>query len=266
MSRDILSGLPDASYDFVDEDQMGNPAPYGPIVLDSGGTISVGTPATFDNESTERYSSLYYEASIGADCPLVSVSFQKDSGDDAFYHIVTQDGMTFDSHFEGSGDVSVQRIFNNGITKAVAIIGGQENSAQVDIEIACVDPVLEIKMPNDTAMANVGPFDSPGKFLAQVVVTNGAPTGPVVAGLTNNDFAANVNGVSATVTGGGFIQEQYWLVIQAPVQAANGTYDLEIELEESGTANVIASDTSVASVIYTPDTVSYTHLTLPTKA
>lgn len=248
-----LSSLPDDSYDFIDEDQVGNPAPYGPIVLDNGGTITAGSSATFNNESPDRYSALYYEASIGADCPLVSVSFHKDSGDDAFYHIVTQNGMAFESHFEGSGDDWVQSFFNNGITKAVAIIGGQENSAQVDIEIACVDPVLEIKMPNDTAMANVGPFDSPGKFLAQVVVTDGTPTGPVVAGLTNSDFAANVNGVAATVTGGGFIQEQYWLVIQAPAQVANGTYDLEVELEESGTATVIASDTSAASVTYTPD-------------
>ncbi len=81
-------------------------------------------------------------------------------------------------------------------------------------------------------------------------MTDGTPNGPVVAGLSINDFKAKVNGQNALITGGGFIQEQYWLVIQAPNQSLDGIYDLEINLEQSGTATVIATDTNTASVEY----------------
>ena len=39
-----LTGVPDASYNYADEDQAGNPAPYGPLVPTSGGTISTRQP------------------------------------------------------------------------------------------------------------------------------------------------------------------------------------------------------------------------------
>ena len=109
---------------------------------------------------------------------------------------------------------------------------------------------MDIKLPNSGAKAYV---QGNTKFLAQVLVTDGSPTGPVVAGLSNSDFSAEVNGVNAAVTGGGFVQEQYWLVIRAPSGLANGTYDLEVFLEEPGGSTVIASATEPSSVEYTSD-------------
>ena len=91
--------------------------------------------------------------------------------------------------------------------------GSLDGGSQVDITLECADPDIDIKMPNSGAVAHV---QDSTKFLAQVLVTNGSPTGPVVAGLTNNDFSARVGGVNAAVTGGGFIQEQYWLLVRAP--------------------------------------------------
>lgn len=248
-----LSNQPNASFNYIDEDQVGNPAPYGPINPTNGGTISVGTPATFSNQLISRYGARYYSATPGATCPVISATFHTDNGP-AFYHVITEKAGVLASQVENSNSTDwSQSFFNDGITRIVAIAGATNNSAQVNVTLACVNPVIDIKLPSSGAVAKVGPFDGPGKFLAQVLVTNGDPKGPVVAGLTLNDFKARVNGQNALITAGGFIQEQYWLLIQAPNQGANGAYDLEIRLEASGTATVIATDTNATSVQYTPD-------------
>ncbi len=247
-----LTSQPDGSFNYIDEDELGSPVPYGPIAPINGGTISVGSPATFANQALSRYGASYYSATPGANCPMISVSFNTDSGP-AFYHVVTQKGTVLASHFESSASPWTQSFFNDGITRVVAIAGATNNSAQADITISCLNPVIDIRMPNSGAVAKVGPFDGPGKFLAQVLVTNGDPKGPAVAGLTVSDFKVRVNGVNALITAGGFVQEQYWLVIQAPNQGSNGLYNLEVSLEASGTATTIATDTNTASVEYTPD-------------
>ncbi|MCX6045412.1 MAG: VWA domain-containing protein [Chloroflexi bacterium] len=199
-----LSNQPSAAYNYVDEDEAGNP----------------------------------------------SATFHTDAGP-AFYHVITQKGNALDSFSSNSATDWTQAFFNDGLTKIVAIAGSTTSAAQSDLTLSCVTPVVDIKLPNNGAVMRVGAHDGPGKFLAQVLVTNGSPNGPVVAGLSVNDFKAKVNGQNALVTDGGFIQEQYWLVIQAPNQTADGTYDLEITLEKSGTATAIASDTNPTSVAYT---------------
>lgn len=248
-----LTGLPDGSYSYIDEKEAGNPAVYGPIVPQNGGTINTGTPATFNNQSVTRYGARYYSATPAASCPVITASFHRDDSGPAFYHVVTQKGSAFARHVEGSGADWSQSFINDGITRVTAVAGSTNNSSQVDVTLSCANPVIDIKQPNSGAVAFAGPFSTPGKFLAQVLVTNGSPTSPVVAGLTVNDFKARVNGVEGLVTAGGFIQEQYWLVIDAPVQSADGVYDLEVTLEAPGTTTPVATDTNTASVRYTND-------------
>ena len=242
-----LSGLPDDSYDFDDEEEAGNPGVYGPLAPTDGGTIQVGTSASWTNQSISTFALRYYMADVGADCPVVSASFHRDDDGPAFYHVITQNGTAFNTHVEGSGEDWAQSFIDDGITSIVAVVGSLGNSSQVDITLSCADPVLDIQMPNDVAVARVQPST---KFLAQVLVSNGTG-GPVVAGLTNSHFTAQVGGVDATVTGGGFIQEQYWLLIRAPASLVDGTYDLEVTLQDPDTGTPLASDTSAASVVYT---------------
>lgn len=249
-----LTNQPSAAYNYIDEDEVGNPAPYGPIVPTNGGAISNGVAATFNNQALSRYGARYYRvAPSAADCPVVSARFHTDFGP-AFYHVITQKGaaapFALDSYGQSTATDWTRAFFNDGVTAMVAIAGSTNAAAQTDITLECVNPVLDIKLPNSGAVANVGPFNAPGKFLAQVLVTNGDPKGPVVAGLTVNDFKVRVNGQNALITAGGFIQQQYWLVVQAPNQGADGVYDLEISLEKSGTTTVLATDTNNASVSY----------------
>jgi Mg-chelatase subunit ChlD len=249
-----LTNVTDPAFNFVDEDQVGNGAPYGPISPTSGGTISIGTPANFANQALARYGARYFRAiPSAANCPLISANFHTDFGP-AFYHVVTQKGnvapFALASYAQSTATDFTRSFFNDGLTAVVGIAGATNAAAQADILLECVNPVIDIKLPNNGAVANVGPFNAPGKFLAQVQVTNGSPAGPVVAGLTVNDFKVRVNGQNALISTGGFIQQQYWLVVQAPTQAADGVYDLEVSLEQSGTTTVLATDTNAASVSY----------------
>jgi hypothetical protein len=242
-----LSGLPDGSYNYIDEEQAGNAAEYGPIDPEDLGMVQSGTSRSWSDEQISRYGANYFSAQVsGANCPVVSAGFHNDLGTDLFYHVVTQDDTAFGAHREGSGTSWAQSFLNNGIDRITAIVGGQSSDGQADVTLSCADPVLEIKLPTSGAAAHVGPHDAHGKFVVQVLVTNGSPTSPVVAGLSYTDFSASVNGVAATISGGGFVQEQYWLVVEAPDQAADGAYDLQVELAS-------ASDTNAGSVVYSED-------------
>lgn len=245
-----LTGVPDGSYDYIDEDLAGNPAPYGPLLPVNGGTIDPVTSASWAAQVVSRYGARYYSATPDADCLLITADFHRSAGSTEFYHVVTQSGSTFKTHVEGSGTDWSQSFLNDGLTKVVAVVGGQGNSATVDVEFSCTTPVIEIELPNTLAPAYVGSSAGPDDIVVQVSVTNGAATGPVVSGLVNSDFKAEVGGIPALVTGGGFVQEEYFLLINTPAQAANGPYDLEIFLEEPGTTTVIASDTEADAVVY----------------
>lgn len=251
-----LAGQPDGSYNYIDEDEANNPAPYGPVLPADGGTIAAGSPAMWGDQFISRYGASYYVAQPGDNCPVVNATLHTDSGP-AFYHVVAESGGTLVSHEEGAAIDMSRSFFNNGLSRILVVAGSTDNDAQVDVTLQCLNPQLEIRMPNNVAVAHVGPYDDPGKLLAQVLVTDGKPDGPIIAGFTPDDFIARVNGIDATITTGAFIQEQYWLQIQAPVQGADGLYSLEIVLKESGTTNPIASDINANSVLYSPDNLDH---------
>ncbi|MFZ6029302.1 MAG: vWA domain-containing protein [Chloroflexota bacterium] len=245
-----LTGLPDDSYNYADEDQAGNPAPYGPIVPLNGGTIDSVTSANWNAQSINRYSARYYVAAPAASCQVITANFQRTAGSTTFYHVITENGSAFGTHVEGSGDSWTQSFLNDGVTQVVAIVGGQGSSSTVNVTLSCATPVIDIELPNQLAPEYVGASGSPDNMVVQVSVTNGSPTGPIVGGLTNSDFDVEVGGLPALVVGGGFIQEEYFLLVDTPTQVANGPYDLEVSLEEPGTSTVIASDTENDAVIY----------------
>ena len=156
-----LTGLPDDSYNYSDEDQAGNPAPYGPLLPANGGTIDSGSSASWAGQMVTRYGARYYSATPDAsDCPVITASFNRTAGSTEFYHVVTQNGSAFNTHVEGSGASWTQSFLNDGVTKVVAIIGGQDSSATVNVELSCSTPVINIELPNQLAPAYVGGFGS----------------------------------------------------------------------------------------------------------
>ncbi|MCK4900616.1 MAG: hypothetical protein KAS38_17680, partial [Anaerolineales bacterium] len=73
-----LNGV-SSTHNYLDEDETGNPAPYGPVAPTSGGTIQVGVSAPWTNQSVERYGLRYYSADVASNCPVISASFHRDT-------------------------------------------------------------------------------------------------------------------------------------------------------------------------------------------
>jgi Mg-chelatase subunit ChlD len=250
-----LNGVPDDSYRYIDEDQPGNAGTYGPIMpAIAGGPITIGANDDFRNLQVNRYAARYMQADVGDNCPVITATFDNNGSGSTFYHVVTQKGNDFAAHRESTSNVWSQSFINDGITRIVAIAGSLDNTVNnVDVTLGCANPVMDIFIPNQVNVADIRTGASVDKFLAQVIVTDGSADAPVVAGLTNSDFKATVNGIAASITGGGFVQQQYWLVIQAPRIDTDGTYDLEVSLEKPGTATEIASDIAGNSVRYSSE-------------
>jgi hypothetical protein len=143
---------------------------------------------------------------------------------------------------------------NDGLTRVTAIAGSLYMTSTVDISLSCATPSLDVKLPNSVALAHVQPGT---KLLAQVLVTDGSPTGPVVAGLHYSLFKAKVAGVDAPVVSGGYIQEQYWLIIKAPNGLPDGTYALEVMLQSPAGGAPLASDTNLDSIVYSSGKVDH---------
>jgi len=244
-----LTGLPDSSYYYIDETNPDNPDTYGPLVPHNGGTINSGTAATWNNQTIARYGADYFVAAPEpADCPVITAKFHADSGS-PFYHIVTSNSGAFKTHLQGSGVDWARSFLNDGVTTIAAIAGSLGSSSQVDIALSCADPILNIQQPNKMAPEYVGGHADGDKFLVQVLVST-ATGGPVVDGLTANDFAVRVGAHNATIVGGGQVEHQYFLQVVAPDPGSNGPYDLHVDLEESGTSTVIATDTEIEAIVY----------------
>ena len=245
-----LTGLPDSSYYYIDETNAGNPDTYGPLSPHNGGTINnSSTTATWNNRSIARYGADYFVAAPDpVDCPVITAKFHADSGS-PFYHIVTSDSGAFKTHVQGSGTDWVRSFLNDGVTTVAAIAGSLGSSSQVDVELSCPDPVIEIQQPNQLAPEYVGGHADGDKFLVQVLVTS-STGGPVVDGLTAFDFAVQVGAHNATIVGGGQVEHQYFLQVVAPDPGSNGPYDLHVDLQESGTSTVIASDSETEAIVY----------------
>jgi hypothetical protein len=244
-----LSALPDPEYYYQDEIQVGNPDTYGPLAPNDGGMIDTVTSATWNNEAISRYGADYYVAAPEpTDCPVLTAEFHADSGS-PFYHIVTSNGGVFNTHVQGSGTDWTRSFLNDGVTEIAAIVGSLGSSSQVDVELSCADPIIDIKQPNQMAPEYVGGHADGDKFLVQVLVST-TVGGPVVGGLTVNDFRVRIGAHNATVVGGGQVEHQYFLQVIAPDPGSNGPYDLHVDLEESGTSTVIASDTEIEAVVY----------------
>ena len=129
-----------------------------------------------------------------------------------------------------------------------AALVADPQSGYVDLTWAGAAPLPYVK--HYTVYKSESDFSTVEGLSPLLTTTN---TTAKVAGLTNGDFSAEVDGTAAAVVGGGFIQENYWLLIRAPTGLANGTYDLEVFMEEPGGGAVIASATEASSVEYTSD-------------
>ncbi|MBN1660846.1 MAG: VWA domain-containing protein, partial [Anaerolineae bacterium] len=236
-----LATVPDASYSYIDDDDN----PYSPVVKSLNASIGTGDYTTLPGESINSWGAKYYRVTPEASCTAINFDFEHNSGSPAYNVITVKDDELIDHWSSTSADWS-KTVVNDSYDEVVAIVGGNGGNANVDLSYGCAELSLNIVDPTTLAPAFVGSILDPGKFLVRLEVTS--PQNIKVENLNAQDFEISVGTAAADVILGAYVQSQFWLLVQAPGQAAPGDYDLTATF---GTA----TDTEVASVKY----VTYVH-------
>ena len=230
--------VPSAEYYFLDEQQAGDQP--GPVGKNTKPAITNVTSQSWVGENVSHDGIDYYEVPIDASCQAPSVSFTNVTGNPHLWVIArSNDDYRLDVGGTASGGSWSQSFLRSDETHVAAVVVGLSADVSADIEMSCGTPVLDIKEPLQLAPDYVQPLDV---VVVQVLVTNGSPTSPVISGFSYTDFTAEVEGTPALILGGGFVEEQYYLLVQAP-NISNGPKDLEVNLGS-------ATDTETEAVIY----------------
>jgi hypothetical protein len=233
-----VASLPSQVYYFVDEQQAGDQP--GPVAKKTKPAITSVTSQSWPGQAISHDGMDFFEAPIGADCQAPKVAFTNVTGN-PYLWVIARSGNSykFDRGGVAGGGSWTQSFLKGDATHVAAVVVGLSTDATADIEMSCGTPAVDIKKPLQLAPDYVQPLDV---IVVQVLVTNGSPTAPVIAGFSYTDFTATIGGAPALIQGGGFVEEQYFLLVQAP-NLPNGPKNLSITLGA-------ASDTETEAVVY----------------
>lgn len=216
-----LSTLPDPKYGYIDDDGSSPAYSSVPTIVDD--SVGAGDYSTSANQSVVSWGAKYYRVRPEATCGAVNFEFERDSGAPVYHVMTIKDDELVDHWTSTSYDWS-KTVVNDDYDEVVAVLGGYDGTAQVDVSYGCVDLYLNIVDPIAAQPAFVGSILDPEKFLVRLEVTS--TQNIKIEGLNAQDFDITVGAQAADIILGAYVQSQYWLLVQAPVQLAAGDYDL----------------------------------------
>lgn len=237
----------DARLRFVDA-EISNPTVTNAL---SGHTVINGGPAFGTVSATmSPRSSRYWEFNPANQCQFIGFSFDG-QGKSYGFSVMTVGGGTLQQRWTSYSGSWARTVRTTGLDRVVGVVTAIDDSGTVDVKRGCVTPTISIKQPTTAAFEMVGTAASPRQFLTRVKVT-GADGGSV-AGLTAGDFQVSVRKASggadlpATVVNAAYVQDDYWLLVQAPDAGAGAEdgqfYNLTVALGS-------ATATQNSSVLY----------------
>ncbi len=218
----------------------------------SGHTVISG-PAAFTTDSPDMdfRSSRYWEFNPADQGDYISFTFDG-RGKPFGLSVMTVAGGNLQDRWTSYSDTFTRTVRSSDLDRAVGVVTAFDQSGIVDVGYGYVDPTVQIKDPTSAAFKMVGLADNPRTFLVRLDVDG--QDGSPVAGLVQDEFAVTLNGVgggpdiTATIVSAAYVQEDYWLLVQAPDDAAGAQsgvfYDLTVELGDS------SSDTQGGAVVY----------------
>ena len=214
---------------------------------------NIGAAFTTDTETIPTYSARYFELNPASSCDYTAFTFDG-NGSDYGWSVLTVDGGNLEDHWTAYSDQWARTVRTADLDRIMGVVTAFDQSGNADIGHGCVVPSLSIKTPSSSDQAQVGEADNPRSFIARLEVTGSG--GGAVAGLWTSDFDVSISetgvalapDIGATVINAAYVQDNYWLLIQAPSDAdgaVSGTeYDLTIDL------GGISSDTQTAALTY----------------
>jgi len=223
-------------YLFVDEQQAvaQGEGPYPNVSLNN-----VGIP-TSASTFVDEYAFRVFEADVDSANECSVVGFRGESEETlgwAVAGVTRDDRMTSLSRGMGTDfGRSIIVSFTDPIDRIAAVATGLDEGDTFDYEFGAGQPRISIFRPTFTRQAYPGPADNPGRFLARIFVEGPDELKPEgvgqrsILGLQADDFTAQVGGIDADIITASYVGGEYWLVIQAPVQPADGLYTLRVGL------------------------------------
>ena len=230
----------------------------------ANGRVDAMDPEVNDPDAMSAYGAKYYEAEVNADCLLIYwrvlgdpgarfmhswMMIQEDSNGDGSEEIIT----LLRSEGEDFARAAWIPRRSTGLpqyTRMVAIVATGSRAYGYNWELGCTQPSVNIVSPTTANPAYVGDPGEPGRFLLWLEVTGAAGTSTYVAGLEwSRDFTVTVGTDVAQILNGGYVQNQYWLVVQAPTKpgaSLGDKFDVTVQLGPSTST----SDTEVQAVVY----------------
>jgi len=245
-----LDGIANASrYRYIDEQTQ-------PITTNVPKTAASlpGSGATAVNSWAARY----IEADVDAGNECHAVGFKAESrGDSMAFAVVAIDRDGKVVGIKKAIGTEFAGVFfstpGHPIAKICGIVTGLEEGGTADWDFDAGTPVLNIERPTFTRPAYPGPFDEPGNIVVVTKVTGlpgllpDDPNTPSILGLEKDYFEVLVGSETAAVLDAAYVGGLWELVVAAPVQAADGLYNLTVSLCPGGHG---VSDTEKNAVLY----------------
>ena len=241
-----FSGAP-SIYHYEDEATMTNG--YGPVTPDYTANMDGGDELV-GSGWVQPWATRYLELTIDPGVTNIDIAINQALANTFYYHVLAIDGNNIPYETSTESDDFNLSIPNNNYDTVVVVITGLENGGFFDYAVNVVNPQVNILDPLNGRKAQAGLFNDPEKILIKVDVTNA--NGEKVAGIDPvADFTVTIGpeildlSDDEVLISQSYIQGQYWLLVRAPNQAANGQYDLVVTYATS-------TDTETNAVEYGP--------------
>jgi hypothetical protein len=206
----------------------------------SGHTKITGGPAFNATQTTPTVNARsvrFFEMDPASQCDFASFAFDG-QGSNFGFSVLTADGSaSLRDRWSVTGTRWTRTVRTAGLSRLTGAVTGLDATGPVKVGWGCVNPSIQLTRPTTAAYQLVGLPTAPRRFIAQVKVTG--PGGEAIAGLTPDAFDVSVTppggpAIPATVVQGAFVQDTYWLLVQAPDGAAGAQagvfHDLTVSL------------------------------------
>lgn len=237
------AGVP-FKYKYTDEAQV--PGPYDDVRLDVSEDLAVLEQVGPFLSDVQKWGARYHEYRPDPAVPFIQIDYSVDSPYDAYFILLAIKGGEILVEDPFVGKDFERSIANDEYDMVTVIVSGLENDANFRYVVNGVNPVIRILDPLTARPAIVGDRNAPDKFLTKLEVLS--PTALPIEGIDFDEFSFRIGAVDVTsenVVTSAYIQGQYWFVVQAPVQAANTTYDFVARWN-------VLSDTETNAISYMP--------------
>ena len=226
-AKDLTGPSVPAKYKYVDETQP--PGKYNAVRLALDTPLAKTTQVGPTLDSVPAYATRYYQFTPSPAVGTIDVRVNQDSSHPIHYSLLLVKNGDLVQEIRGTGTDFAQAVPNAGYDRVVLVVAGLGNHVNYRYSVNATQPVLSIVDPLTNRTAQAGTAAAPRKVLvkASLLAANGDP----VAGLDKSAFTVTI-GTKAVPPGdviaSAFVQGQYWLLVQAPTQSADGLYDLTV--------------------------------------